>query len=187
MLFKEIISVYSEKYNGHLNLLCGDNVEFFNVTAGTCSYHCTLKNEVKAPNLLILLVMKRSKFSWPLSSASHAVCWLVRFGVVFIASLETRLSKILVTQKGDSAPLDFLQLFVLAALIALSCVLSYLHSKVLVITLSSQWLSHKHVANLPFVDSFQCRVSKHLKHSCKYMYHVVLHFPHTASISLCSI
>jgi hypothetical protein len=47
MLFGEIIAVYSEKCTGDLNLLCGDNVEIFNITAGTCSYHCTLKNEVK--------------------------------------------------------------------------------------------------------------------------------------------
>jgi len=36
----EIIHFYCEKHAAHTNVLCGQNVEFFNVTAGgTYSYH----------------------------------------------------------------------------------------------------------------------------------------------------
>jgi hypothetical protein len=44
MLFMEIIAVYSQIHTKHINTLCGQNVEFLNVTAdGTYSDHWVLK------------------------------------------------------------------------------------------------------------------------------------------------
>jgi hypothetical protein len=34
MLFREIIAVYCENHVGHINTLCGQNAEIFNVKAG---------------------------------------------------------------------------------------------------------------------------------------------------------
>jgi len=43
-LFTEIIAVYCENYTKHVDKLCGQNVEFVDVTAGgTYNYHCALK------------------------------------------------------------------------------------------------------------------------------------------------
>jgi hypothetical protein len=44
MLYREIIAVCSEIHTQHINTLCGQNVEFFNVTAvGTYSDHWALE------------------------------------------------------------------------------------------------------------------------------------------------
>jgi hypothetical protein len=44
MLFREIIAVYCENRTKHINRVCGQNVEFFNIKAsGIYSYHCSLK------------------------------------------------------------------------------------------------------------------------------------------------
>jgi hypothetical protein len=41
MLFREIIATYCENHMEHIITLCGQNVEFLNVTAdGTCTYQC---------------------------------------------------------------------------------------------------------------------------------------------------
>jgi hypothetical protein len=43
MLYREIIAVCSEIHTKHINTLCGQNVEFFNVTpGGTYSDHWAL-------------------------------------------------------------------------------------------------------------------------------------------------
>jgi hypothetical protein len=44
MLHREIIAVCSQLHTKHINILCGQNVEFVKVTPdGTCSYHKGLK------------------------------------------------------------------------------------------------------------------------------------------------
>jgi hypothetical protein len=44
MFVKEIIPVYSENHLKPINILWGQNAEFFTVKAGgTCSYHYALK------------------------------------------------------------------------------------------------------------------------------------------------
>jgi hypothetical protein len=44
MLFRQIITVYSENYMDMINTLCGQIAEFMNIQAGgTYSYHWDLK------------------------------------------------------------------------------------------------------------------------------------------------
>jgi len=44
MMYREIIAVCSEIHIEHINMMCGQNVEFFNVTSGGIySDHCALK------------------------------------------------------------------------------------------------------------------------------------------------
>jgi len=44
MLYREIIAVCSEIHTGHINTLCGLNVELLNVkSSGTYNYHWDLK------------------------------------------------------------------------------------------------------------------------------------------------
>jgi hypothetical protein len=48
MLYSEIIAVCSEIHIKHVNTLCGQNVEFFNVKpGGTYSNHWALKGKSK--------------------------------------------------------------------------------------------------------------------------------------------
>ena len=43
MLYREIIAVSSEMHTKHINTLCGQNVELFNVkSSGTYSDHCAV-------------------------------------------------------------------------------------------------------------------------------------------------
>ena len=43
MLYREIIAVCSEIHKKHINTLCGQNVELFNVkSGGTYSDHCAV-------------------------------------------------------------------------------------------------------------------------------------------------
>jgi hypothetical protein len=45
MLFKETMAVYCEDHTKHVNTLCGQNAEFFNVkSGGTCSNHFALED-----------------------------------------------------------------------------------------------------------------------------------------------
>jgi hypothetical protein len=49
MLFREIIAVYCENHMEHINALCGQNSEFFNVkSGGTYAYHYISNNYVAA-------------------------------------------------------------------------------------------------------------------------------------------
>jgi hypothetical protein len=44
MLFTETIAVYCENHTEHINTLCGENGEFFNIkVGGTYRYHWALK------------------------------------------------------------------------------------------------------------------------------------------------
>ena len=48
MLYREIIAVCSEIHTKHINTLCGQNVEFFNVKpSGTYSNHRAIRDDVK--------------------------------------------------------------------------------------------------------------------------------------------
>jgi hypothetical protein len=76
MLYREIIAVCSEIHTKHINTLCGQNVEIFNVVpGGACSYHWALKGL----DLHVMLKTNRSYFcdsiNW-LAFVSDTLCFL---------------------------------------------------------------------------------------------------------------
>jgi hypothetical protein len=42
MLFKKTVAVYCENHTEHINTLCGQNVELFNIKAGGTHSDCAL-------------------------------------------------------------------------------------------------------------------------------------------------
>jgi hypothetical protein len=57
MLYSEIIAVCSQIHTKHINTLCGQNTELFNVeTCGTYSNHWNLKNLLVSSDFFYLNV-----------------------------------------------------------------------------------------------------------------------------------
>jgi hypothetical protein len=65
MLYSEIIAVCSQIHTKHINTLCGQNVEFFNVKAGgTYNNHWAIKKIVFIEMTVLFFFMWKWSVPW---------------------------------------------------------------------------------------------------------------------------